>query len=64
MKADGPMWVSPTWIWLSLSAHLDSPVTLRLKQNEKKRYRADTRCEHSVGTITVMFNSFLKGATP
>jgi hypothetical protein len=39
-------------------------VTLRLKQNEKKRYRADTRCEHSVGTITVMFNSFLKGATP
>jgi hypothetical protein len=37
---------------------------VRLKQNERNRYRADTRRTGCAGTITVMFNSFLKGATP
>jgi hypothetical protein len=38
-------------------------VTARLKQTEKNRYRAETTPVPGLGTITVMFNSFLKGAT-
>jgi Spy/CpxP family protein refolding chaperone len=33
-----------------------------VKQNEKNRYSADTCCGPQPGTITVMFNSYPKGA--
>jgi hypothetical protein len=35
-----------------------------MKQNDINRYRADTQGRGMGGTITVMFNSYPKGATP
>jgi hypothetical protein len=64
MKFEWHVWVSLRPVCCLCEPLLDSPVTLRLKQNEINRYRADTPCQPSVGTITVMFNIYLKGATP